>query len=383
MHSYSRGFGSTVIVVRGFGSTVIAVREFGSTVIVVRLADYSVHIQKVVDDVNNFIPDVNFSGLAVIDWERWRPIFERNNYNEEQRVYIRASEAQVRKLHPDWSVKQVHSHAETEFQQAARRLMEGTLVTCRQLRPRGHWGFYGFPACYNYHKGESTCSNETKSLNDRLDWLFNISSVLLPSIYLSEKIGTHNARQARAHGELGEALRVANAYSVHNTPLVAYSRFRYGDTGRFYDLADLNNTLRQSAEAGFSGVALWDSSESFKTRTECEATKAYLDNQLGPYIRELSKDALECSRNICSGHGRCVNTTFGIYYTNLHSKFFSKSHGYRVYKYLKNTALDLITSILEGFKTVLRLILNDELKGKTVSCVCFNGWKGENCSRKE
>ncbi|WAR14695.1 HYAL1-like protein, partial [Mya arenaria] len=290
------------------------------------LADYSVHIQKVVDDVNNFIPDVNFSGLAVIDWERWRPIFERNNYNEEQRVYIRAS----------------------------------TLVTCRQLRPRGHWGFYGFPACYNYHKGESTCSNETKSLNDRLDWLFNISSVLLPSIYLSEKIGTHNARQARAHGELGEALRVANAYS-----------------------ADLNNTLRQSAEAGFSGVALWDSSESFKTRTECEATKAYLDNQLGPYIRELSKDALECSRNICSGHGRCVNTTFGIYYTNLHSKFFSKSHGYRVYKYLKNTALDLITSILEGFKTVLRLILNDELKGKTVSCVCFNGWKGENCSRKE
>jgi len=48
-----------------------------------------------------------------------------------------------------------------------RSLMETTLMKGRQLRPSGKWGFYGFPRCFNYEKGEKTCANDTVIYNDR------------------------------------------------------------------------------------------------------------------------------------------------------------------------------------------------------------------------
>ena len=48
-----------------------------------------------------------------------------------------------------------------------RLLMESTLEMAKDMRPKGKWGFYGFPRCYNY-KGEAECSNKTtKAYNDQ------------------------------------------------------------------------------------------------------------------------------------------------------------------------------------------------------------------------
>jgi len=44
--------------------------------------------------------------------------------------------------------------------------MQKTLEACQRHRPRGYWGFYGFPNCYNYEQGQNTCSSRTKDLND-------------------------------------------------------------------------------------------------------------------------------------------------------------------------------------------------------------------------
>lgn len=48
-----------------------------------------------------------------------------------------------------------------------RKLMEKTLMIARDLRPRGSWGFYGFPRCFNYEKDEDKCSEETMKFNDQ------------------------------------------------------------------------------------------------------------------------------------------------------------------------------------------------------------------------
>lgn len=85
-----------------------------------KFAHYAAHMEKVADDVNYYIPDVNFSGLAVIDWERWRPVFRRNTYNAAMRPYVIDSVSLVRAAHPDWSYAQVFAQAEVEFEQAAR-----------------------------------------------------------------------------------------------------------------------------------------------------------------------------------------------------------------------------------------------------------------------
>lgn len=40
-------------------------------------------------------------------------------------------------------------------------------MIARDLRPRGSWGFYGFPRCFNYEKDEDKCSEETMKFNDQ------------------------------------------------------------------------------------------------------------------------------------------------------------------------------------------------------------------------
>ena len=68
----------------------------------------------------------------------------------------------------------------------------------------------------------------------RLHWLFNNSGAILPSIYLSESHGTVADRRLQVFGSIEEALRVSENNS--RAVIVPYSRFRYKDTGVFYQL---------------------------------------------------------------------------------------------------------------------------------------------------
>ncbi|XP_060073730.1 hyaluronidase-like [Ylistrum balloti] len=78
------------------------------------------HLRRVQYDVNRTIPVADFSGLAVIDWESWRPIFDRNMYDKSQVTYITKSEGLVRQYHPTWNDSQVKIEARKEFETAAR-----------------------------------------------------------------------------------------------------------------------------------------------------------------------------------------------------------------------------------------------------------------------
>lgn len=86
-------------------------------------------------------------------------------------------------------------------------------------------------ACVNRCNGH----NLTFAFHYSLWWLFNTSTVLLPSVYLSENMGTHQDRFDRVYGGLREALRVNELFGDPYKPLVAYTKFRYGDTKEFYD----------------------------------------------------------------------------------------------------------------------------------------------------
>jgi hyaluronoglucosaminidase len=97
-----------------------------------QLADLEAHLVKLSQDVQRVIPSLNFSGLAVIDWEEWRPIFERNGYNEHQKIYLRASESLVRNKHPDWSEKQVQDEARVEFENSSKYAIKNNDV-CSHL----------------------------------------------------------------------------------------------------------------------------------------------------------------------------------------------------------------------------------------------------------
>ena len=43
-----------------------------------KLANLTEHLSKVEKDIEEVIRDPDFQGLGIIDWEFWRPIFNRN-----------------------------------------------------------------------------------------------------------------------------------------------------------------------------------------------------------------------------------------------------------------------------------------------------------------
>lgn len=344
-----------------------------------QLADINKHLVYVTLDVAKYIPDKNFSGLAVIDWESWRPIYDRNGYNKEMKIYIQSSESLVRKMHPDWPERMIVNEARKEFETSARKFMQTTLDACRTLRPRGQWGFYGFPNCYNYDN-RKYCSNNTMELNDRLSWLFQSSSSLFPSIYLEDK-GTHTDRHDRVYGQLKEAERVKQAYGRQYLPIFAYTRYKYAETGCFYDEMDLNNTIRQVADAGLNGVALWDSSASFRNATDCKRLKDYTDSTLGPFVRNITVSAQNCSRDSCNSHGRCVNTNWkSVTQTRLDLGNFLTGPIQRLFEKFVVTLYSFYEAYLETRKTDRTVPIQS---GNSVKrCVCFKGWTGKFCDRQ-
>ncbi|MEQ2190569.1 hypothetical protein XENOCAPTIV_000031 [Xenoophorus captivus] len=189
------------------------------------------HLKLASENIRYYIPDRDFQGLSVVDWESWRPLWERNW--ESKQVYKEGSKALVRSRHPDWSPAQVEAAARVEFQQSGRKFMEETLKLAQKMRPNGLWGFYGFPSCYNYYNNKSInytgkCPDVEVKRNDQLIWLWNASSALYPDIYLSLELrGLIREVLLYAHHCILEAMRVADQVTPWQLPVFTYARIVY------------------------------------------------------------------------------------------------------------------------------------------------------------
>ena len=80
--------------------------------------DLDAHLEKAAQDIAHAIPDPEFEGLAVIDYEAWRPLFRLNWFT--RRSYQEVSIAHARERYPNISEKSVRSIAEILFDQSAR-----------------------------------------------------------------------------------------------------------------------------------------------------------------------------------------------------------------------------------------------------------------------
>ena len=189
------------------------------------------HLRVAADDIRTDIPDRDFQGLGVIDWESWRPVWVRNW--DTKKVYWEASEALVRSRHPDWSPAQIEVAARKEFEDAGRDWMVETLRLGQGKRPLGLWGYYGFPSCYNYFNDKSVnytgeCPPLEIDRNNELFWLWNTSSALYPDIYLSlDQRGFSKEVLNFTHYRILEAMRVGSQVTPVTPPVYPYSRIVY------------------------------------------------------------------------------------------------------------------------------------------------------------
>ncbi|XP_026162526.1 hyaluronidase-2 isoform X2 [Mastacembelus armatus] len=212
-----------------------------------QLASLTQHYEKMPYGLRKYIREPDAKGLAVIDWEEWRPLWIRNWDIKD--IYRNKSREMVAKKNPKLTQEQVGKVAEQEFELSARKFMLDTLKLAKSLRPNQLWGFYLFPDCYN-HDYKSDLKNYTGrcpaveiSRNDQLNWLW---------------------------------------------------------------MMDLVSTIGESVALGAAGVIFWGDTSYANSTASCSTLNKYLQGPLGRYLLNVSTAAEQCSKVVCKSQGRCL-----------------------------------------------------------------------------
>ncbi|NXQ37087.1 HYAL1 protein, partial [Alaudala cheleensis] len=271
-------------------------------------ASLETHIHQTTQDIKVTLPSPDYSGLAIIDWEKWRPLWIRNWDSME--IYQQKSEELVQEQHPQWPPKEVEEMAKQQFEKSAHDFMNTTLWLGKSLRPSAYWGFYGFPDCYNNHfeslSYNGTCPDVEQQRNKNLSWLWRGSRALYPSIYLPSLLNGTGKALAYVRHRVAEAFAVQRGLLDSAIPVLPYSQIAFERTLDFLSQEDLMNTIGESAAQGAAGIILWGSLEYSSSKEMCLRLKDYVEGPLGHYIVNVTASAELCSQALCSGQGRCV-----------------------------------------------------------------------------
>uniref|UniRef100_A0A3B4TT58 Hyaluronidase n=1 Tax=Seriola dumerili TaxID=41447 RepID=A0A3B4TT58_SERDU len=295
-------------------------------------------------DINYYIPSKTSRGLAVIDWEEWRPLWDRNWGTK--KIYQTLSVAHVMKTNRSLTMQQATEKAKQQFQVRIDCEVFFSSLAGSQ-KPNYLWGFYLFPNCYNYgwlqphYTGR--CSKEVRRQNDELLWLWESSTALYPSVYLQASLADNPRAALMVRNRVQEALRVSTLPRRSGTaPVFVYMRPVFGD---------LVSTIGESAAVGASGAVLWGASAS------CESLSSYLSSTLNPYVTNVTVAAQLCSNFLCQGNGRCVRKNYNSnHYLHLNPENF------RV-MYIRKRYLVLGRPTFADLKTLSRRF----------TCQCYKG----------
>lgn len=330
------------------------------------------HLAALPERLRHYIRQPEPAGLAVIDWEDWRPVWVRNWQDKD--VYRQRSRQLVASRHPDWPPERVAKQAQYEFEFGAREFMLRTLRAAKRFRPRHLWGFYLFPDCYNHDYAQNwatytgRCPDVEVSRNDQLAWLWAESTALFPSVYLEEALASTPHVRNFVSFRVQEALRVARTHHAgHALPVYVFTRPTYTRSLTGLSQMDLISTIGESAALGAAGVVIWGDAGFTTSMETCQYLKSYLMQLLVPYVVNVSWAAHYCSRAQCHGHGRCVrrdpNTNA---FLHLSASSFRLVPGRSPGEPLLRPQGELSWADLEHMQTHFQ-------------CQCYLGWGGEQC----
>ncbi|XP_077600905.1 hyaluronidase PH-20-like [Stigmatopora nigra] len=268
------------------------------------------HLLKARQQIDRYIAEDETPGLAVIDWESWRPLWTHNWGSK--RVYQKLSIANALHDSPFSSLKKISLQAADQFQRAGRNFMEKTIELGVKERPSRHWGFYLFPICHNYDWDRPNytgrCSTKSRKQNQDLMWLWEHSTALFPSIYLHPALKNSPQAALYVRYRVREALKMAALTKRSSVvPTYVYSRPLYRGQNQYFETpTDLVSTVGESAALGAAGVVMWGGRKDYNNKASCESLSNYLTSTLNPYLVNVTAAAMLCSQALCQGRGRCV-----------------------------------------------------------------------------
>ncbi|XP_041638673.1 protein ABHD14A isoform X1 [Cheilinus undulatus] len=336
-----------------------------------QLASLAQHYEKMPEGVQKYIREPEAKGLAVIDWEEWRPLWIRNW--ETKDIYRKKSRELVAAKNPHWTPEQVGKVAQQEFELSARKFMLETLRLAKNLRPNQLWGFYLFPDCYNHdYRGglknyTGRCPAVEIARNDQLNWLWMECTAFFPSIYIGSVLSSTHYGRLFVRNRVKEAMRLASVGDGLARPVFVYTRPTYISQMIVLTEMDLVSTIGESVALGAAGVVFWGDTSYASSRANCLSLDKYLQGALGRYLLNVSTAAERCSQEVCKSHGRCLrkvpDSDVYLHLSPLTHSITSQGGQLKVTGSPGRAELDV-------FRTHFQ-------------CQCYSGYRGEACAEKE
>jgi len=300
------------------------------------------HIQQLKKDVERLIPDEDFQGLAILDWEEWRPRWATmwrgsTKFWPYQDLSIRKAQRDHPRARKNLRLAEIW--ASLEWDQAANKWLRDTLNVCKQLRPKANWGYYHFPDCFQYK--DKDCKEIAIDTHDyQYAWMWKYQDAYFPCGYhglssveaVASEISRIQKRRKREirmkrtmrlkrrlkrnhrHPHENDVVKETSFGSftrgghfrphgpIADKPWFLYVKFseeasggscyKAGSSYLFHDLNRLMNSIGYAWVHGATGVILWDSSCFYKKNLHpryCNDLREYLDSILGPLSRTLIK----------------------------------------------------------------------------------------------
>jgi hyaluronoglucosaminidase len=275
-------------------------------------ANLTAFVEQLRSQVPLWIPAVQYTGLAVLDFEAWSTVWELNvepGLAWHSQVYQNVSKQLVRARHPNWSEVQVEARAKEEFETAATAWFVTTLEVCKQIRPHAKWGWYGLP------QGSSPIDYGQRQMP-----VFLAADAIYPSIYdFGDCSGTASEIKAQEtyvrslvaqSVSLSKAVFRAQPGRARAPPVYPFASEVCRASGPpILPREDLRASLVAPYAAGASGIVIWGMPAGDMAAAHINYTEywAHVKAVTGPMAQAVSTDAERCAVESCSGNGRCLS----------------------------------------------------------------------------
>lgn len=255
-------------------------------------------------DLAALIPEEDFVGVCLLDYEFWRA-----DWNSTPSAYRTKS---IDAAGGDAVL------AKAEYEEGARLFMLATINATRNLRPGCQVGWYGYPrnhlpfipsvsytnwcswpqnagACF--FQGYDTPSGDAQRvLNDEISWLFEALDVLTPSVYLGilPDQTTYDESRAYVNSTVLEARRLAAANGDKGVvPVTWYMTNNYWQYAspaprEFLNLEDSRTEFQLPFSAGADAILLWGAVDE---RHNASALQYYVNATLSVVLAEMETQA--------------------------------------------------------------------------------------------
>ncbi len=249
------------------------------------------NLAKIPADVAALIPDANWNGIALIDYENWQVTWEVlfPNLQVEWENALRAVDPHVFDGQSD---AQKQAYMADTYNSAARTFYTDVITLCKRLRPHTRWT-YGAPqsmADYGNHTGYWS------RVNDRMQWLWDACDVLAPCLY-SWAMAMPDGTPLTIDGQttysqyrhcfltsIEESHRVCPGKPVYPMIYSKYAEPTFSFYGQYLNDTGLTMSLELPYIGGCNGVVLWDH---VHNAGEVPILQAFIDDRFAPKMVQL------------------------------------------------------------------------------------------------